>query len=100
MKKILVLLLMAAFVLSACSASKVEDDQSIETGIYSINKNGSITLTIGPESMKKLGYEPADIISVRIGDAEMEMPIGTNYADADSGEPVCCSKDRTLKAGM
>ena len=67
--------------LSACSASKAEEDQSIETGIYSINKSGSITLTIGPESMKKLGYEPADIISVRIGDAEIEMPIGTNYAD-------------------
>lgn len=73
---------MAVFMLSACSASKVEDDRSIETGIDSINKYGSITLTIGPESMKELGYEPADIISVRIGDAEMEMPIGINYADA------------------
>jgi protein tyrosine/serine phosphatase len=97
MKKFFVLLLMTFSVLSACSAAKVEDDQSIETGIYSINKNGSITLTIGPESMKKLGYEPADIISVRIGDAEIEMPIGTNYADADSGEPICCFKRSNSK---
>ena len=42
--------------------------------------------------MKKLGYEPADIVLVKIGDAEMEMPIGTSYTDADSGEPICCFK--------
>ena len=92
MKKIIALLLMTVFVLSACFAPKEEGVQSVETGIDSINKYGSITLTIGPESMRELGYEPADIISVRIGDAEMEIPIGTNYADADSGEPICCFK--------
>ena len=42
--------------------------------------------------MQKVGYEPADIVSVRIGDSEMEMPIGTAYSDADSGEPICCFK--------
>ena len=99
MKKIigLLLLLMPVFVLSACSASKGDDAQSIETGIEGINEFGSIVLTIGPESMKKLGYEPADIISVKIGDAEMEMPIGTNYTDVDSGDPICCFKKSEAK---
>lgn len=50
-------------------------------------------LTIGPESMIDLGYEPADIILVKAGDAEMEMPIGTAYSDADSGEPICCLRE-------
>ena len=40
----------------------------VEAGIDNINKYGNITLTIGPDSMKKLGYEPADIITVKIGD--------------------------------
>ncbi len=72
-----------------------EDSQSysdVEAGIYKINKYGNITLTIGPESMEKLGYEPADLIKVKIGDAEMEMPIGRAYTEADSGEPICCYK--------
>jgi len=97
MKKIIGLLLMTVFMLFACSALKGEDVRSIETGIESINKYGSITLTIGPESMKELGYEPADIISVSIGDAEMEMPVGTSYTDADSGEPICCFKRSNSK---
>ena len=62
----------------------------ITAGIDEITKFGNIVLTIGPDSMSSLGYEPADIVLVRIGDAEMEMPIGTNYTDADSGEPLCC----------
>ena len=72
-----------------------EDSQmypDVEAGIYKINKYGNITLTIGSESMEKPGYEPADIVKIKIGDAEMEMPIGTAYSDADSGEPVCCYK--------
>ncbi len=64
----------------------------IEAGIAEISKYGNIVLTIDPEEMKKLGYEPADIITVRIGDQEMDMPVGTAYTDVDSGEPVCCYK--------
>ncbi len=64
----------------------------IETGIDKINKYGNIVLTVSPQTMQELGYEPADMILVRIGDHEMEMPIGTAYSDADSGEPVCCWK--------
>lgn len=30
--------------------------------------------------MLELGYEPADIILVKVGDAEMEMPIGKTSA--------------------
>ncbi len=64
----------------------------IEAGIDIINKYGNIVLTVSPQSMRDLGYEPADMILVRIGDHEMEMPIGTAYSDVDSGEPVCCWK--------
>ena len=63
----LLLLMMTIFVLSACSASKGEAAKSIETGIDNINIYGSIVLTIGPESMKELGYE-----NVFIGTVEGE----------------------------
>lgn len=62
----------------------------IEAGIAEIKKTGSIVLSIAPKSMEDAGYEPADIISARIGNFEMEMPIGTDYTDVDSGEPICC----------
>ena len=64
----------------------------IEAGIELINKYGNILLTISGDSMRELGYEPADVVFVTIGDAEMEMPIGTSYTDVDPGEPICCFK--------
>ena len=67
-KRIINALLLAILMLSACSSSKETDVKIIETGIDSINKYGNITLTIGPESMIELGYEPADIILVKAGD--------------------------------
>lgn len=76
----------------SASGSEGETAAELETGIERINKYGNITLTIGPESMRELGYEPADVILVRIGGEEVEMPVGTAYSDVDSGEPVCTFK--------
>lgn len=73
------------------------DNTELEAGIAEIDKYGNITLTIGPETMQDLGYEVADVVCVRAGDTELEMPIGTAYSDVDSGEPVCVfrtDKDR------
>ena len=79
-------------------ADSTEHVPDVEAGIYEIKKSGNIVLSIGAESMKKLGYEPADIILVKIGDAVMEMPIGTSYTDVDSGKPICCF--RTNSSGI
>ena len=74
----------------AMAAETQETVPEIEAGIYEINKFGNIILTVSGESMLELGYEPADLINVQIGDTEMIMPVGTSYSDADSGEPICC----------
>ena len=109
MKKIIaVILALAILILASCSdqshsnfeqtdpfveSTNMTDNMTrLEAGIYSISKYGNIILTIGPDSMGEYGYEPADIICVKIGDAEIEMPIGTAYSDVDSGEPVCVFK--------
>lgn len=65
---------------------------AVEAGIAEIKDSGNIILTIGPETMRELGYEPADVVLVKIGTVELEMPIGTNYTDVDSGEPICLFK--------
>ena len=62
---------------------------SVEASVAQIKDSGNIILAIGPDAMRGLGYEPADVILVKIGTAELEMPIGTNYSDVDTGEPVC-----------
>ena len=91
-----VLILLLAVVLTlALRADAKRKTPRIEAGIAEINKYGNVILTIGPESMTALGYEPGDIVSVEIGGAELRMPIGTSYSDVDSGEPVCCYKSST-----
>ena len=74
------------------TAAAEETSPQIEAGIAEISKYGNIVLTIDPDAMKEQGYEPADIITIRIGEKEMDMPVGTAYTDVDSGEPVCCYK--------
>ena len=69
-----------------------ETSPTVEAGIEEIDKYGNITLTISPRSMQEAGYEPADIINVKIGEVSMEMPIGTGYSDVDLGQPVCAFK--------
>ena len=90
-----ILILLSLLITAAVVPQAFADDNAppaIEAGIYEINQYGNIILTIGAESMTGLGYEPGDVISVKFGGTEMEMPIGTNYADVDSGEPICCFK--------
>ena len=65
---------------------------SVEASVAQIKDSGNIILAIGPDAMRGLGYEPADVIPVKIGTVELEMPIGTNYSDVDTGEPVCLFK--------
>lgn len=101
MKRAAVILLLTTLLFTLGLVPQAAADNNtapdIESGIAEINKHGNIVLTISPESMIELGYEPADIISVKIGDAETEMPIGTNYSDVDIGNPICCFKSSDTK---
>ena len=64
----------------------------VTTEIALIDKYGNIDLTVSPDALRGSGYEPGDIILVKIGSAEIEMPIGTHYSDVDNGAPICCFK--------
>ena len=101
MKRFSAILLLTALLLTLGFVPQAAADDNtvpdIEAGIAEIKKHGNIILTIGPASMIELGYEPADIVSVKIGEEEMEMPIGTSYSDVDSGDAICCFKPSESK---
>ena len=94
-RKYLIRIIAVIFLLTGCAVQKQPEDTEtgeypvFEAGIDSISKYGNIVLSVGAEAMRALGYEPADVVLVTIGSAEMEMPVGVQYTDADSGEPVC-----------
>ncbi len=97
-RKISILCLMALLLGLFCPACFAEDRDRLETvpdlevGIKEIKNTGNIVLNILPESMRELGYEPADIILVRVGQIEMELPIGVEYTDVDAGQLICCMR--------
>lgn len=97
MKRLITLILVTAMLMCGCAfAASGEDDAKAVPDVVSdialIDKYGNIDLVISPEALKAQGYEPADIILVKIDEAEMEMPIVTQYTDVDSGKPLCCYK--------
>lgn len=100
-KTVVIVLALLALLMSVGAAPQAGSDAgevpAIEATILEISKYGNVVLSISPDSMKALGYEPADLVLVQIGSAAMEMPIGTSYTDADSGEPVCCWKTSASK---
>ena len=93
MKKLLLICLVVLMLVVPAFAEAVPE---IEAGIAAVSKYGNIVLTVGPQSMRELGYEPADIVTVKINDFEIDMPIGTSFTDVDSGEPVCCFRTNSL----
>ncbi len=62
----------------------------IETGIREIKKYGNLVLTVSPDTMIALGFEPGDTVYVSIGGVTVKMPVGTAFSNVDTLEPICC----------
>ena len=62
----------------------------IETGIREIKKYGNLVLTVSPDTMIGLGFEPGDTVYVSIGGVTVKMPVGTAFSNVDTLEPICC----------
>ena len=54
---------------------------------------GNLMLSISNESMRTLGFEPGDMVTVTIGDNSLAMPIGTAYSNVNVDEPICCYRE-------
>ncbi|MDO4415055.1 MAG: tyrosine-protein phosphatase [Erysipelotrichaceae bacterium] len=67
---------------------------SIEATVSSISKYGNVVLSVSPETMISLGFEPGDLVEVTANETSMIMPVGTAYSDVESGDAIL-----TYKAG-
>ncbi len=76
----------------AAAAVEAEDKEipRIETTIKELEVYGNLILDVKPEEMMELGYEPADIILVELGDNKLTMPIGDAFWNVDMGSLICC----------
>jgi len=63
--------------------------ESYEFAVREVKKRGNVVLDTSFEAMKEINIEPADIISVSIGDQTFDFPVGTSFTDVDVGEMLC-----------
>lgn len=100
-KKILCIILAAltALAVSGCggnsgsgnapySGTEISCDP-ITLGFREINKHGNIILDTSFKEMNEHGIGIGDMITVKIGEKEFDLPVGTSYTDVDSGEMIC-----------
>ena len=84
MKKTLMMLLL--IVLTLCLAVPVLAETAVETiTVADIQKYGNIVLSISAKDFLTQGYAYGDIVTVSVNGNSYEMPVGSNYADVDSG---------------
>ena len=77
--------------ISADSSAVVPEQASkvITSTIKEIKKHGNVVLEISFDDMTNNGMNIGDIITVSVGDAKFDMPVGTDYSDVDSGNMIC-----------
>ena len=93
MKKYLCILL-ALVLLTVCTASvsmslAEQDNGTYEFRVQSINQYGNVILSVFGNTFAGLGFEYGDVIAVGITGQAFEMPVVSNYSDADTAEMLC-----------
>lgn len=85
---ILALFTLFSFVLSSFSlVSFAEDIVLTVTGIVEISKHGNIKLNVSHETVLSY-FDFGDILTVSFGGVSVDLPLGTGFANVDSGMPV------------
>ena len=90
--RITTLLLVLVMLLAFAACKQTEEEPALphaETTVQSISKHGNIVLEIPPLDLFALGFEYGDTVTVTIGDASVEMPVGSDFSDVDTGKMVC-----------
>ena len=99
LRRLLSLALAALLALVSSACAEISECPQVETDVREITKFGNLVLTITSKSFLSLGYEVGDIISVNIGDTSLDVPICTDYDDADVGAPLCRVAEETKPDG-
>lgn len=88
MKKNMMKMLFALLLMLALTGS-VLASEGTEITIDQIQKYGNLVLSIPGTEFLALGYSYGDLVTVSIGDADYDMPIGTSYSDVEEGSMIC-----------
>lgn len=73
----------------AANTDLAKASEVLTLGIKQINSHGNVILNTTFDEMKAADMEVGDLITVFVGDAAYELPVGTSYTDVDSGEMIC-----------
>ena len=85
-KKLVCLLVL---VLSMCMAATAMAETAADTiTVADIQKYGNLVLSVSAQDFLDMGYAYGDVVTVTVNGAEYEMPVGSNYADVDSGTTI------------
>ena len=63
--------------------------EEVHTTVALITKYGNLELSISGTEFLEAGFACGDIVTVRLGGKEYEMPVGTSFSDVDQGESIC-----------
>lgn len=68
----------------------------------SITKYGNITISIAKQDFFDAGYKFGDVVTLSFLDHSVELPVGSNYSDVDTGEAILAARDEDneLKAAI
>ncbi len=90
MKKCAVSLMLILSLLAVCLAPcAAEAPGEMTATVTEIQKYGNVVLSLTCTELTEAGYAYGDVVTVTVGGAGYDMPVGSNYADVDQGSMVC-----------
>ena len=73
----------------SADADEEAASETVMIPIREITKRGNVILETTFDEMNAHDMEVGDMVTVFIGDASFDMPIGTSYTDVDTGNMLC-----------
>ena len=98
---ICLLTILSSTPLAGCSKNGRKDGQTdqqeigvigaadVDVSIKEVSKHGNLLLDTTFAELNAAGIEIGDIIIVKLGDRQYNLPVGAAYTDVDSGEMLC-----------
>ena len=86
---LLAALLLLAVLIGAFAETTDATAATLETAVADIQKYGNLELELSATGLLGQGYDYGDIVTVTVNGQALDMPLGSNYSDVDSGSPIC-----------
>ena len=95
-----IIVLALALALTMSCATRAKSYATLTTGVKEIQKYGHLTLELTPDELASAGYEPGDMLSVKVAGVTLSVPLCTNYTDVDVGSLLIRDNDGKLALGI